>query len=210
MKHIVLLLLVFVTTQTALAQDKGISYGITGGVQLNSAILPELELNDNVNAILSGDDVVKGKPQLADFKLNFKLGGFVKYEDGFGFTLFETNYTPTKIYKEFKINTGTPYIPNFTYMKIDEQYSYLDISLSYNVYLYKGLYFGVGATPSFLLNYSGDVAPQKSDLRAFAGLGIKVNEKVALSLRGELGINEVYKDSYIHHIMIPLSISLSL
>ncbi len=190
--------------------DKGLSFGLKGGVQINSAILPDVTLNENVNAVLSGDDVIKGNPQLADFKLNFKTGVFAKYEDGFGFTMFEVNYTPTKIYKEFKFNAGTELFPDITYSKIDESYAYLDLALSYNVYVYKNIFFSLGASPSFLLSYSGNIAPQKSDLRIFTGFGVKLNDAVAITTRAELGINEVYKDSYIHHIMIPISVAINL
>jgi hypothetical protein len=201
----VLLLLGVVT----FAQD-GISYGGNVGFQINSAILPDLELNRNLTltSLLNGDDVVKGTPQLADFKLNYKLGGFLKYDDGFGFTMLEANYTPTKIYKEFKLNTGTDLFPVFTLTKLDIKYAYLDIALSYNIYLYKDLFFSLGGSPSFLLSNSGSVDPEKMDIRIFSGFGYKLKNNMSISARVELGTSEVYKDSYFHHIMIPVSVSI--
>jgi hypothetical protein len=209
-KKIIIITSILFSILTYAQNEKGIVYGISGGLQYNSAILPDVELNESIESVLAGDDVIKGTPQLADFKLNFKIGGFAKYEDGFGFTKLEVNYTPTNIYKEFKINTGTELFPDITYSKIDENYSYLDIALSYNVYLYKKVFFSLGASPSFLLSNTGSINPQKFDFRIFTGFGVKLDDKISVNMHAEVGINEVYKDSYIHHIMIPVGIAITL
>lgn len=206
----VLFLSYFLLFGVLLFAQVGISYGAKAGFQINSAILPDLKLNQNLIPIslLEGDNVVKGTPQLADFKINYKLGAFLKYEDGFGFALLEANYTPTKIYKEFQVNTGTEYIPVFTLATLDESYSYLDIALSYNVFLYKNFFFSLGGSPSFLLSNTGNIHPDKIDIRVFSGFGYKLKNNMFITAKAELGVKEVYKNTYIHHIMIPISIAI--
>lgn len=200
----VLYLSFFFLFEMLLFAQEGISYGVKAGFQINSAILPDLELNQSLTPItlLEGDNVVKGTPQLSDFKINYKLGAFLKYEDGFGFTLLEANYTPTKIYKEFQVNTG------IALATLDESYSYLDIALSYNVFLYKNFFFSLGGSPSILLSNTGSVNPEKMDIRVFSGFGYKLKNTMFITARAELGVKEVYKNTYIHHIMIPISISI--
>ena len=200
----VLLLLVF-----QIFAQKRLSYGVNGAIQVNTAILPDLTINTNVLKLLNGENLVKGEPQLADFTPNYKVGGFAKYEDGFGFTHLELNYTTTQIKKDVKINTGGVFNPINVYA-LRRNYAYLDASLSYNVYLYKGFYFGLGATTSTLLSYTGDPKPEKQDFRAFAGFGIKLPNRITIDVKGVIGLNEVYKGSYIHHVMIPITVSIPL
>ncbi len=208
-KRVLFLSFLFLFEMLVFAQE-GISYGVKIGFQINSTILPDLELNQSLTPItlLEGDHVVKGTPQLADFKINYKLGGFLKYDDGFGFAMLEANYTPTKIYKEFQVNTGTELFPVFTIMTLDESYSYLDIALSYNVFLYKDFFFSLGGSPSFLLSNTGSINPEKMDIRVFSGFGYKLKNNMSITARVELGVSEVYKNTYIHHVMIPISITI--
>ena len=205
-----LILNLFILFSFIVNAQEGISYGVKAGFQINSAILPDLELNQGLTPItlLEGDNVVKGTPQLSDFKINYKLGGFIKYEDDFGFALLEANYTPTRIYKEFQINSGTAYLPIFTLATLDESYSYLDIALSYNVFLYKDFFFSLGGSPSILLSNTGSVNPEKMDIRVFSGFGYKLKNNIFITARAELGVKEVYKNTYIHHIIIPISIAI--
>lgn len=187
--------------------QKNLYYGVNGAIQINTAILPDLSINSNMIKLLNGDDLVKGEPQLADFTFNYKIGVFAKYEDGFGFTNLELNYTTTQIKKAIKINSGGILNP-ITFYTLDRNYAYFDASLSYNIYLYKGLYFGLGATTSSLLSHTGSPNPEKNDFRAFTGLGVKLGNNITIDVKGVLGINEVYNDSYIHHIMIPITVSI--
>ena len=205
MKKIVLVFMMLIGIQSILGQQK-IAYGFKGGPVVSSAILPNLKLNRSIGSILRGDDVVKGVPQYANARLNYQLGGFISYYDRFGFSKLETNYTTTRIYKEVTFKNL------ITTSILDRKFSYLDIALSYNIFLNKNkkAFFFLGGGPSFLMEHSGNETPQKIDLRAFTGIGFYLNKNVCISTRAELGIYEVYKDSYIHHILIPISISFSL
>ncbi len=191
----------------SLAQNN-LSYGIKGGLLVNSAILPDIKLNNSISSILQGDDVVKGVPQYADITYNYQFGGFVKFKDGFGFSMLETNYTTTKIYDEISIDTGI--FGEITTMVLDRNFSYLDIAVSYNIFLSKkdNMFFTIGGSPSFLLSNTGKETPEKMDIRVFSGFGFNLTNAIVISTRAELGIREVYKDSYIHHIMIPVRISI--
>jgi len=204
-----LILVLFFTISTQAQQEKGFSYGLNGALQINSAILPDLSLNTNINSLLGGNSVVKGEPQLADFTLNYKLGAFAKYNDGFGFTVINLDYTTTSIQKEVSFNTGSILNP-ITLVTLDRKYAYFDVSLSYNIYIYKDFYFGLGVTTSSLLSHTGDPKPEPNDFRAFTTLGIKLDSGISIDVKGVIGINEVYKNSYIHHIMIPITVSIPL
>jgi len=190
--------------------QEGISYGVKAGVLFNSAILPDIAINTNISSVLNGDEVVKGVPQYADLTMNYQLGGFAKYEDGFGFSMLETNYTTTRIHDEFTFRTGIFEEVGLT--TLDRKFAYLDIAVSYNLYLSaeKNSYFTLGGGPSFLVSNTGNEHPSKTDIRAFLGLGFKISESVFIATKAELGIAEVYKDSYIHHIIIPVSIGINL
>jgi hypothetical protein len=209
MKFRIYILALFFSFFAQAQHEKGLSYGLNGALQINSAILPDLSLNTNINSLLGSDSVVKGEPQLADFTLNYKLGAFGKYDDGFGFTQLSLDYTTTSIQKEVSFNTGGILNP-ITLVTLDRKYAYFDASLSYNVYIYKGFYFGLGATTSSLLSSTGDPKPESSDFRAFTTLGLKLDNGISIDVKGVIGISEVYKGSYIHHIMIPITVSIPL
>lgn len=182
------------------------SFGITGGFQLNSAILPNLETNQSLSSILNGDQVVKGVPQYANIKTGFKVGVIGKYEDGFGFTQFEATYLKTHIYKEFKLYSG--FFGNYTITALDKKYTYSDVGLSYNVYFSENKIFfmGLGGSSSFLMEYEGNEEPEKVLWNAFINIGANINKHISISTRAHLSINEVYKDSYIHHLMLPINV----
>jgi hypothetical protein len=209
MNKIFFLTLFFFSIVSTIFSQKGdgLAYGIEGGLQFNSAILPDIALNTSIESVLAGDEVAKGVPQWADLTLNHKLGAFAKYDHGFGFVLFETQYTTTTIKKDIKFTTSDFWGHiDVTLATLKEKYAYLDFSLSYNVYVYNNLYVGLGATPAFLVSNTSDQEPNKSDFRVFGGLGYHVNNQISVATRVELGISEVYEGSYIHHLMIPLSI----
>ena len=209
MKRVIIFSLLIFSGFFATAQrGSGFGYGIQGSLLLNSATLPDIELNTNINSILTGDNLVKGKANYADLTYNYRLGGFAKYDHGFGFGLLEVNYTTTKINKVVKTSTsgfwGSSEIDLFT---LERTFAYLDIALSYNIYLSNNLFFSLGITPGLLLSYTGNQEPNDFDFRALAGFGYKIGDKISISTKGEFGITEVYKDSYIHHIMIPITLS---
>ncbi len=212
MNKIYLFTILFLSVFTVTAQrGSGLGYGIQGGLQFNSAILPDIAINNDINSVLAGDDVAKGTPQWADLTTNYKLGGFAKYDHGFGFGLVEVSYTTATIKKDINFTTSDFWGNiDVTLATLKEKYAYLDFSLSYNVYLSDKIYFGLGASPALLLSNSGDQDPNKTDFRVLSGLGYNLNDKMALSIRAELGLSEVYEGSYIHHLMIPVTFHYSL
>lgn len=190
--------------------QNNLSYGLKIGLLTNSAILPDIELNTSISSVLEGDDVLKGVPQYADLTLNYKLGGFVKYDGGFGFSMLEANYTTTRIHDEFTFDAGI--FDEITLTTLDRSFAYFDIAMSYNFYLSakKSSYLIVGGGPSFLLSNTGNENPSQTDIRGFVGLGFHINKSIFISAKAELGFTEVYKNSYIHHIMLPVAIGINL
>ena len=212
MKKIYLFAILFLSVFAVTAQrGSGLGYGIQGGLQFNSAILPDIAINSDINSVLAGeDDVVKGTPQWADLTFNYKLGGFAKYDHGFGFALFEMNYTTATIKKDINFTTSDFFGDiETTLATLKEEYAYLDFTLSYNVYLSDKIYFSLGASPALLLSNTGSQDPNKTDFRVLSGFGYNLNDKIALSARAELGLSEVYEGSYIHHLMIPVTLHYS-
>lgn len=195
-------LLTFSIFPTIIAQE--INFGVQAGVQLNSAILPNLKLNTMTN-IYHGEDVVQGEAQYADINTNYRFGGFVQLEDGFGFSSLEADYSTTHIYKEISYQSGL--FGNLSTKLIDRKYDYLDFGLSYNVFLDKNhrVYFGLGGGPALLVHYTGSEEPTKTNWSVFSHIGISVNQ-FQFQLKPQLGITEVYKDSYIHHLLLPISV----
>ena len=200
-------LLLFAGFYSTAQRGSGFAYGIQGSLLLNSATLPDVELNTNINDILSGENLVKGKANYADLTFNYRFGGFAKYDHGFGFGLLELNYTSAKIKKDIKVNTlnywGNYEIDLYT---LERTLTYLDISLSYNIYLSKNLFLSLGITPGLLIYYTRSQIPNSFDFRVLAGFGYKIGDKISISTRAEFGLTEVYNDSYIHHIMIPVTL----
>jgi len=190
--------------------QNALSYGIKVGVLVNTAILPDVELNTSISSVLEGDDVVKGVAQYADLTINYQFGGFVNYDDGFGFSRLETSYTTTRIHDEFTFDAGI--FNEIAITTLDRTFAYLDFAFSYNIYLSakKNSYFILGGGPAFLLTNTGNENPSKMDIRAFTGLGFNLSEAIFVTAKAELGLSEVYKDSYIHHIMFPISIGINL
>jgi len=190
------------------AQNKlGLSYGGSIGLQFNTAILPDIKINNSINSVLEGEDVAKGVPQWADMTLNYTFGGFIKHNHGFGFAQLALNYTTTKIRKDIRFTTGDFFGNNTIKLSsLERDFSYLDIALSYNIYLSDKFYWSLGVTPSFLLSHTGSQTPKKTDFRVFSGFGIVLNEKITVTTQVELGLSEVYEGSYIHHLMIPLGL----
>ncbi len=197
----------FLFAVVSFAQNN-LSYGVKASVLLNSAILPDIKINNSIGSVLQGDDVVKGVPHYADITYNYQFGGFAAYKDGFGFSMLEVNYTTTKIYDE--INFNYDILDEINMVILDRDFSYLDIAISYNIFVSrnKKLFFTIGGSPSFLVSNTGSETPEKLDIRVFSGFGFNLSDRVRISARAELGVLEVYKESYIHHIMVPVSVSI--
>lgn len=184
-------------------------FGIQGGIQMNSAILPNIELNESVDDVLDGNEVVKGVPQYAQVTINYRIGGFAHFEDGIGFTQLDMDYATAHIFKELTMDAG--FLGDYTVTALDRKYSYLDTQLSYNIYLseHHTAFVGLGGGPSFLLSYSNNNEPEPINWNAFLNLGVALNEHISLQTKLQLGINEVYKDSYVHHLMVPIMVNYS-
>ncbi len=205
-----LVLLLFAGFYSTAQRGSGFSYGIGGGILFNSATLPDVKINTDINDILSGENLVKGKANYADLTFNYRFGGFVKYDHGFGFILTEINYSTSKIKKDIELNTSRLWGDNnVNITTLERSFSYLDIAVSYNIYLSNKIFFTLGITPAFLLSNTGKQQPNNFDLRALTGLGFILTDKISLSTRAEFGLMEVYNDSYIHHIVIPVTIQIA-
>lgn len=179
-------------------------FGIQGGIQMNSAILPDIELNESIDDVLDGNEVVKGVPQYAQVTLNYRAGGFVQYEDAIGFSLLDVAYSTAHIYKEVTFDGGI--LGDYNVTALDRKYTYLDTHLSYNLYLSKNhtAFVGLGGGPSFLLHYTKNNEPEAVNWNAFLNLGVALSDNISILTKLQLGVNEVYKDSYVHHIMVPV------
>ena len=202
MKRLYIILIIALTILPANAQLK-FRYGVTAGLNVSSAILPELKLNTNLNSILHGDDVVQGNPQLADFVGLYKAGLFLKLDGKIGSAKFNMNYVKTKIHKE--LNAGL-----FSVEALDILLSYLDFEITYNINLGKHFYFSLGYIPSVLLNHEGNLNINTLDQRLLSGFGFRFAKGMTIDFDAVAGISEIIDGSYIHNIMIPITINIPL
>ncbi len=200
MKRFLLLIVLTCGLQFLSAQ---ISYGITGGLNIATGILPDLKLNTNINSILNGNEVVAGQPQLADFVMLYKAGIFMRLDKRIVSLKFGVNYDKTNIKKEvdasiFRVNV----------LNID--LSYLDFDFTANLNLTQHFYISAGYVPSLLLHHEGNLNIQNFDQRLLAGFGFKFDNGASLDFDTLVGLSEVIKNSYIHNIMIPVTLSIPL
>ena len=201
MKKIILTFVLFIFTQIGHSQ---LRYGLSGGLNISSGILPDLTANNDINSILNGDDVVKGTPQLADFTGMYKAGVFVRYDGKIGSAKIAVNYTATNIKKELDLSIFRTNILNL-------KMNYLDVDFSYGLNILPSIYWNFGYTPSFLISDKENNSNVKDfDSRIFTGLGLKVGNGASLDINVVLSTDEIIKGSYIHHLMIPVSVSIPL
>ncbi len=201
MKKIVFAFVFLVSSLSGYAQLK---YGISGGLNISSGILPDLSLNNDINSILHGDDIVKGTPQLADFTGMYKAGVFVRFDGKIGSAKVGVNYTATNIKKQLDLNI-------FRTEVLDLRMNYLDIDFSYGLNIFPSLYWTVGYTPSFLISNPDNNSDIKDfDSRIFSGFGIKVGNGATIDINVVVSTDEIIKGSYIHHLMIPVTVSIPL
>jgi len=201
MKRIINILFLLVIFQSF--GQKGIKYGLTAGLNVSSGILPELELNTNINSILKGESVVKGKPQLADFVSLYKVGVFLKMENKVITPKINISYTKTDIYKDIDINV-------FSVNALDIDLSYLDVDFIFDINLSKHFYISTGYVPSMLLDHAGNLDVEKFDHRLLTGFGFKFANGASIDFDAVVGLKEIIDGSYIHNFMIPISFSIPL
>jgi len=202
MKKITFLFLLVFSIQTGFSQ-LSIKYGVTAGLNVSSGILPDLTLNTDINSILDGDAIAEGTPQLADFKNQFKIGGFIRLDGKIGFAKVNVNYTKTNIYKDVDPTT-------FDVAALDINLTYLDIDFTYNLNLFKGFYFSAGYIPSFLLSQDENYDINSFDQRILTGLGFRFNNGATLDFDAIIGLSEVIDGSYIHNVMLPITLNFPL
>ncbi len=197
------LILVFLFSN--IQAQKSFRYGITAGLNLSTGILPDLELNTNINSILKGDKVVEGTPQLADMVALYKVGFFIRYDTKIGSAKFNINYTNTEIKKILDLSI-------FSVNALDLQMEYLDFDLTYNLNLFKNFYFSLGYVPSLLISVTSDENPQIEtfDSRVLSGFGFRFNNGTTLAFNAVIGLKEVIEGSYIHNVMIPITLNVPL
>ncbi len=195
------LILVFSVTFTSFSQ---LRYGVSGGVNISGGILPDLSVNNDINSILTGEDVVKGTPQLADFTLMYKAGVFVRLDGKIGSAKIGANYTATNIKKELDLSL-------FSTNVLDLKMSYLDLDFSYALKLFPSVYWNLGYTPSFLISNPDNYSQLKDfDSRIFTGFGLKIGNGATIDANVVVSMDEIISGSYIHHLMIPITVSIPL
>jgi len=201
MKKLIFAFALLLFSQSIFSQ---LRYGLSGGLNISSGILPDLTLNNDINSILAGDDIAKGTPQLADFTGMYKAGVFVRYDGKIGSAKVGVNYTATNIKKELDLNIFHTNI-------LDLKMSYLDIDFSYGLNVLPSLYINLGYTPSFLISDPDNNSKLKDfDSRIFTGLGLKVGNGATIDVNVSVSMDEIINGSYIHHLMIPVTVSIPL
>ncbi len=200
MKSFLWTLIFTIIIQTGTAQLK---YGITGGLNMSSGILPELDLNTDINAILNGDDVIVGQPQLADFVALYKVGVFVRLDSRIVSLKFGVNYDKTNIKKEVDASV-------FTVNTLNIDLTYLDFDFITSLNLLRKFYISAGYVPAILIQQEGSLNVKDFDQRLLIGFGFKIFNGATLDLNAIIGLNEIIEGSYIHNLMIPVTLSIPL
>ncbi len=196
------LIIGLIISQTTYSQSH-LRYGITGGLNMSTAILPDLTLNTDINSILHGDDVVAGTPQLADFVNLYKAGIFLRMDGRVLSGKFSVIYDKTRIYK--KVDAGI-----FRVNALNIDLSYLDFDFTLNINLLKNFYISAGYMPAYLLKHEGNLNINDLDQRLLAGLGFRFANGMTLDFNAIIGLTEVIDDSYIHNLIIPITLSIPL
>ncbi len=201
MKKFILTFVLFLISYTSFSQ---LRYGVSAGLNISGGILPDLSINKDVNAILNGEDVVQGTPQLADFTVQYKAGFFVRLDHKIGSAKIYLNYTSTNIKKDLDLNV-------YSVDALNLEMNYIDLDLIYSLNFFPFVHWNLGYSPSFLISDSEN-NPNINDFdsRILTGFGVKLAKGTTIDLNIVVGINEVIDGSYIHHLMIPLTVSIPL
>ncbi len=201
MKRLIIFLL-FITSINNHAQVK-FRYGLTAGLNISTAILPDLKLNTNINSILNGDDVVQGQPQLADYVAMYKFGVFIKLDGGVASLKLNFNYDKTNIHKD--LNAAV-----FTINALDINLGYLDLELTGHLNIIKQFYISAGYIPALLIEHQGNLNINDFDERLLGGFGFRFGNGLTLDFDAIIGLSEIIDGSYIHNVMIPITINIPL
>lgn len=201
MKRYFVILFIFISLNT-FSQIR-FRYGITAGLNVSTAILPELKLNTNINSILRGDDVVQGDPQLADYIAMYKGGIFMRLDGGIGSLKFNLNYDKTNIHQNLDTRV-------FSINALDIDLSYLDFEMTANLNISKNIYLSGGYIPALLIEHQGNLDINNLDHRILTGFGIRIKDSVTIDLDAIIGLSEIIDGSYIHNVMIPVTINIPL
>jgi len=178
-------------------------YGLTAGLNVSSAILPDLKINTDINSILHGESVIEGDPQLADLVALYKIGFFYRIDGKIGSIKLNANYTKTNIHKDLDLIV-------YTIDELNLQLDYLDFDITYQLNIFKHFYLSLGYIPSFLLKQNNNLNINNFDQRLLAGVGFRLVHGITLDFNAIAGINEVINGSYIHNIMIPITLNIPL
>ena len=196
-----LLFLLFLISLNTFSQIK-FRYGITAGMNVSTALLPELKLNTDIRSILEGeDDVVQGDPQLADFIAMYKGGLFMRLDGGVGSLKLNVVYDKTNIHENLDANI-------FSANVLDITLGYLNFEMSANLNLFKHFYISVGYIPALLIEHQGNLNINDFDPRILTGFGIRIGESVTIDLNTIIGMNEIIDGSYIHNVIIPVTVNI--
>lgn len=202
MKRFLILIVFFSLSYHSFSQFK-FKYGITAGLNVSSAIIPELDINTDINAILHGDDVIRGNPNVADFVTLYKGGLFFKLEAPIVSARLNVVYDKTQIHKSVDASV-------FSVDALNVNLSYIDFDMIFNVNLSKHFYISAGYVPAILINHEGNLNINDFDQRLLTGIGFKFANGMMFDLNAIAGISEVIDGSYIHNLMIPITLSIPL
>ncbi len=199
MKRSLILLFIFINLNV-FSQIR-IRYGATVGLNISTAILPELKLNTDIHSLLQGDDVVQGDPQLADYIAMYKGGLFVRLDGRVGSIKFNINYDKTNIYKNLDTNF-------FSINVLNIDLSYLDFEMTGSLNLTKNIYISTGYVPALLLKHEGNLDINNFDSRLLTGIGIRFGGGVTIDIDAIVGLTEIIDGSYIHNLIIPVTLNI--
>jgi hypothetical protein len=88
--------------------------------------------------------------------------------------------------------------------------SYLDFDMTANLNLTKHFYISAGYVPSFLIKHQGNLNINDFDQRFLTGFGFRFGNGTTLDFDAVVGLSEVIDGSYIHNVMIPITLSVPL
>ena len=201
MKRFLILFVIFINLQ--LYSQIKFRYGLTAGLNVSTGILPELKLNTDINSILKGEDVVQGNPQLADYVAMYKGGVFARLDGRIGSIKFNLNYDKTNIHRN--LDAGV-----FSINALDINLGYLDFEFTANLNITKNFYLSAGYIPALLIEHKGNLDINNFDPRLLTGLGLRIKDSVTVDLNAIMGMSEIIDGSYIHNLIIPVTLNIPL
>ncbi len=201
MKRLLFLLLIFVCLNS-FSQIR-FRYGLTAGMNVATALLPELKLNTDINNILKGENVVQGNHQLADYIALYKGGVFVRLDAIIGSLKLNVNYDKTNIHHNLDPNV-------YSVNELNIVLSYLNFEITGNINLTKHFFISIGYVPTLLLHQNGNLNINKFDPKILSGFGIRISDSVTIDLDVLYGVKEIIDGSYIHNLIIPVTINIPL